>query len=218
MTATTPKQPQRPAPTTPGDASVDAEADGLDLNDEDVLDAMRHIPGYLDISTEDFRTIYRLAHAHARQRLLEGIRAGDLMLADIRPLTPGLSLHDAAEHLVEQGLKALPVVAADGQVVGMLTETDFLACLGVGSYLELVLRLDEAPPGDLARCRGTRVADAMSAPAVCVTEQARAAEVLGVFRRHPGRSMPVIDGAGRLRGLLLRKDFLHAAHLDDVAA
>ncbi len=41
----------------------------LELSDEDILDAMQHIPGYLDISTEDFRIIYHLAWQHAMERL-----------------------------------------------------------------------------------------------------------------------------------------------------
>lgn len=47
------------------------EEDGceLELSDEDILDAMQHIPGYLDISTEDFRIIYHLAWQHALARL-----------------------------------------------------------------------------------------------------------------------------------------------------
>lgn len=42
------------------------------LSDEDILDAMQHIPGYIDISTEDFRVIYHLAWQHAMQRLKPG--------------------------------------------------------------------------------------------------------------------------------------------------
>jgi len=40
-----------------------------ELSDEDILDAMHQIPGYLDISTEDFRVIYHLAWRHAIGRL-----------------------------------------------------------------------------------------------------------------------------------------------------
>lgn len=40
-----------------------------ELTDEDIIDAMQHIPGYLDISTEDFRVIYHLAWRHAVARL-----------------------------------------------------------------------------------------------------------------------------------------------------
>ena len=49
---------------------IDAEHEP-ELTDEDILDAMRQIPGYLDISTEDFRTIYHLAWRHAMARLRE---------------------------------------------------------------------------------------------------------------------------------------------------
>lgn len=51
------------------DAShIDAEHEP-ELTDADILDAMRHVPGYLDISTEDFRVIYHLAWRHAVARL-----------------------------------------------------------------------------------------------------------------------------------------------------
>jgi CBS domain-containing membrane protein len=39
-----------------------------ELTDADILDAMQHVPGYLDISTEDFRVIYHLAWRHAVER------------------------------------------------------------------------------------------------------------------------------------------------------
>jgi CBS-domain-containing membrane protein len=56
--------------TTPTDDAgrIDAEHEP-ELTDEDILDAMQHIPGYLDISTEDFRVIYHLAWRHAVARL-----------------------------------------------------------------------------------------------------------------------------------------------------
>ena len=50
------------------DAGIDAEHEP-ELTNDDILDAMQHIPGYLDISTEDFRVIYHLAWRHAVARL-----------------------------------------------------------------------------------------------------------------------------------------------------
>ncbi|HEX6733762.1 MAG TPA: hypothetical protein VF096_03025 [Azonexus sp.] len=41
----------------------------LELSDEDILDALAHVPGYIDISTEDFRIVYHLAWRHALARL-----------------------------------------------------------------------------------------------------------------------------------------------------
>ncbi len=52
------------------DQRIERDAGEIELSDEDILDAMQHIPGYLDISTEDFRIIYHLAWQHAKERLL----------------------------------------------------------------------------------------------------------------------------------------------------
>lgn len=41
----------------------------LELSDDDILDALNQISGYIDISTEDFRAIYHLAWRHALARL-----------------------------------------------------------------------------------------------------------------------------------------------------
>ena len=183
---------------------------GLEFTDEDILDAMRHIPGYLDISTEDFRAIYRLAHSHAVDRLFHAFRAANLMLTDIRPLHPDTRLDEAARQLVAQGRKGLPVVDEANCVVGMLTETDFLRRLRAGSFLELLLKLVSDPTAFTHRCHDTPVSAAMTAPAITVTEQAGFRDTIRAFRGHEGRSTPVVDREGRLRGLLLRKDIVRA--------
>jgi CBS domain-containing membrane protein len=188
----------------------------LELSDEDILDAMRHIPGYIDITTEDFQHLYHLAHAHAVDRLFGSVRADALMRTAIDPLRPDMPLDAAAQVLARQGLKGLPVVDADGQVIGMLTETDFLRRLRADTFMELLLRLIEDAGGLTHRCHETPVSAAMTAPAVTVAEGAGFAAIISAFHAHPGRGMPVVDAAGRLRGLLLRKDFLGAFHLEDL--
>lgn len=59
----------------PDSIDIDAEHEP-ELTDEDILDAMQHIPGYLDISTADFRVIYHLAWRHAIARLRTRQREG----------------------------------------------------------------------------------------------------------------------------------------------
>jgi CBS-domain-containing membrane protein len=187
----------------------------LELSDEDILDAMRHIPGYLDISTEDFRAIYHLAHRHALQRLLGNVRAGKLMRIGIEPVRPDTALEQAAASMARQGLKAVPVVDDDARVVGMLTESDFLHRLQADTFLALLLRLVRDASSFRHRCHETPVSEAMSSPPVAISEQAGFIEIISAFHSHEGRSMPVVDQDGRLRGLLLRKDFIHAYHLEE---
>jgi len=195
----------------------DTDLIGPEISDDDVLDAMRHISGYLDITVEDFRALYTLAHQHALERAFAHVRAGHLMHGGIRPISPETLLGQAAQAMVEQGLKALPVVDAGGRVLGMLTETDFLRRLQAEGFLELLLRLVEDPTGFGHSCHETPVSAAMTAPAVSVPEQADFAAIAAAFRGCSGRSLPVVDADGRLLGLLLRKQFVDACHLEPFA-
>ena len=54
---------RRPSEATAGDRTPGdrAEIRHFELSDEDIVDAMKHIEGYLDITTEDFREVYALA-------------------------------------------------------------------------------------------------------------------------------------------------------------
>ena len=54
-----------------------------ELSDEDILEVMKSIEGYLDITPSDFREIYLKAYQQARRRLLQGITAGIITRSDI---------------------------------------------------------------------------------------------------------------------------------------
>jgi CBS-domain-containing membrane protein len=189
----------------------------LELSDDDILDAMQHIPGYIDITTSDFRAIYHLAHAHALERLFSSIRASRLMRAGVDPLRPEMPLDQAAESLARQGVKSLPVVDVEGRVIGMLTETDFLRRLRADSFLALLLRLLQDSGRFRHRCHETPVREAMTAPVVTVSEDATFRAIVDAFSRHEGRTMPVVDTNGALRGMLRRKDFLAACRTDSLS-
>jgi len=180
----------------------------MNLTDNDILDAMQHIPGYLDISTEDFRSIYHLAHRHALERLFATVTAGRLMRGEIKPLHPDTTLDKAARILADSGYKGLPVVNTDSHVIGMLTETDFLKHLQAENFMELLLKMFDDSYEFSHRCHETIVSAVMTKPTVTVRQNAKFSEILEAFSRHKGRSMPVIGADNRLLGLLLRKDFI----------
>lgn len=188
----------------------------LELSDEDIIDAMQHISGFLDISTEDFREVYHYAHRHALERLFGRVRAGGLMRVGMEPLRPEMMLDQAAGAMARQGLKALPVVDADNRVIGMLTESDFLRRLRADTFLELLLRLVSDVNGFSHQCHETPVSEAMRESPVTINEEAGFFTIIGMFHAHEGRSMPVVDADGHLRGLLHQKDFLDACHLENL--
>ena len=181
-----------------------------DISDEDVMDAMQRIPGYLDITTGDFRRLYSLAREHALERMFAQIRADGLMLTDIGPVRQDHRLDEAARSMAEQRVKSIPVVDSGGRVVGVITESDFLRRMNAGSFLELMLRLMGDSAGFTHRCHETYVSDAMTAPPVTVSAQADFRQIMQAFQHCGGRALPVVERNGRFCGLLLRKDFIGA--------
>lgn len=180
------------------------------LTDADVLDAMTRLPGYLDITTEDFRALYRLAYEHAVERLTGDLRARDLMRPAKAAISPDLTLRAAVGIMAGRQWKSAPVTEGAGIVVGMLSETDILRRLGAETFLELVTQpSDRRADLDLLLDR-TLVRDVMTAPAVTVQGDAGFASMVQAFQSHRGRRMPVVDAQARLQGILARKDFLQA--------
>lgn len=181
-----------------------------ELTDEDVYDAMSRLPGYLDITTDDFRALYRLAFGHAVDRIVAGLRVRGLMRRDTRALQPQMSLAEAARVMAQDALKSMPVADPQDRVVGMLSETDVLARLGCATFMELLVQAPERFSERERMLDSERVAAIMTSPAVTVTEEAGFRDVQQAFGRHAGRRMPVVDREGRLLGMLVRKDFIAA--------
>ena len=207
-----PPQPPADRPGPPlGEARGDPIADLLpELTEADVAEAMHDIPGYLDISPQDFRELYRAAATHALARLAGNPMARSLM----RPGGPALEPHqyqpDAIARMAGHGVKSAAVVDGTGKVIGILTETDVLRALEVSSSLALLVRLAEEPKTLQECCARVRVDSVMTSPAQTLSVDATLPAMAEAFRRHGGRSMPVVDAGGRLLGMLARKDLIHS--------
>jgi CBS domain-containing protein len=135
----------------------------------------------------------------------------EVMTREVVTLLPEMAVAQAWEKMLARLIKALPVISADGQVVGMLTDQDLFSRAGVQQRLAVAERLDSALLNEeLARLRASplRVADVMSKPVIT----ARAREALGVAAarmvQHDIKRLPVVDDTGKLVGVLSRVDIL----------
>jgi CBS-domain-containing membrane protein len=200
--------------TDQGAEGLGVEIQEVELSDADIFDAMRELSGYIDITTEDFRALYHLAHRHAADRLFAGVVAGLLMRPVAQPLDPALSLDQAIAVMNRQNLKTLPVTDSAKRVVGILTETDVLRAVGCHGTLGLLARLSEDERSPVSALKLTAVGNVMTAPAVTLSRDAGFRRIMATFAEHRGRGTPVVDDDGCLVGLLLRQDVLAACHLD----
>ncbi len=112
-------------------------------------------------------------------------------------------LRDAARDLVRSGVGALPVVEADGMLVGMLSERELMRhMLSLASLHGSSAR----PHTAFERARRT-VRDVMTRQVLCVSPDQPLAEVASLMTNKDVDRVPVVD-EGRLVGFLTRRDIV----------
>ena len=130
----------------------------------------------------------------------------------IRPHTtrPEVVLRDAAREMVRAGVGGLPVVDADGMLVGMLSERELMRHMlvnaaffggGRGAHGESVRHA-----GGADHTRRT-VRDVMTRQVLCVSPDQPLAEVASVMSNKDVERVPVVRD-GRLVGFLTRGDIV----------
>lgn len=125
----------------------------------------------------------------------KSVKVVDYMARNPVTFTPATPLYEAMSRMLEVGISGAPVVSDTGQLLGVLSEIDFLAAMLKGSY-----------HGQL---EGT-VADVMTVGAQSVTTETDIYEVSEIFLRDKRRRLTVLDAEDRLVGQISRRDVLRA--------
>src|SRR5690606_15992508 len=91
-------------------------------------------------------------------------------------------------------IRHLPVVDANGKLVGIISARDVLLALGISSDRTVHLR------------------DIMTREVEMVHQNDDAAEALGIMLDKKISALPVVGSKGQLVGVVTETDFLHVAH------
>ncbi len=185
----------------------------VDITDEDVYNAMKEIPGYLDITPGDFKDVYRHAYRRAVERLKRSIKAKDVMTRDVVFVDINTPMKEVAQNLGSHGISGLPVVDLEGKVVGVISEKDFLRHMGAQDKMTFMAfvaeRLKEAWCVD--ESIGERTAgEMMTSPAVTIDENKPVIEIATLFKEKNINRAPVINQQGGLVGLVSRADIIES--------
>ncbi|KUH37953.1 MULTISPECIES: CBS domain-containing protein [Streptomyces] len=116
----------------------------------------------------------------------------DLMTPEVVAVQRGTSFKEIARLLDEFGITAVPVVDGDGRPVGVVSEADLLHRHTSG---------EQGPNTNTAE-------GLMSSPAVVARPHWSAVEAARVMERRRIKRLPVVDGTGRIIGVLSRRDLL----------
>jgi CBS domain-containing protein len=124
----------------------------------------------------------------------------DHMTRKVTTVSRGLTLRELGNLFEREDFNTYPVVE-NGQVVGLVSKFDHLACF-VFTPARMMPRYD-----DLMK---RTVGDIMTSDFIYVGTDTRLTRVLQLMVDHRIRSMPVIDNDQRLAGIISREDVMRA--------
>jgi CBS domain-containing protein len=138
----------------------------------------------LGVVLDDNELVLLLERIEALDDRALPVTARDVMSPDPVTFRPETSVHEAAQTLAEHRISGAPVISDDGSIAGIVSEYDLIARMG-SSVREVMTRA------------------VVSVPDTMPLDRVRAILVTQRLKR-----VPVVDGDGRLVGLISRADLV----------
>jgi CBS domain-containing protein len=153
-------------------------------------------------------------HCAFQQPTPEGqaMKAQDVMTSNVVTARPNMTVQDLAKLMAARHISGLPVTTKDGEVVGMISESDFLHRVEIGTGKNE----DDgggATPEERARqyakSHGRLVSEVMSRPVIAVQPDCPLGDVADTLDRNEIKRVPVLD-KGKVVGIIARSDLVRA--------
>jgi CBS domain-containing protein len=141
----------------------------------------------------------------------------EVMTKDVITLSPDTSLPDAADLLAQKGIGAVPVVDANGTIVGLLRDEDLLvseARLHLPTTFAILPGIDITLPGsvrrydeELKKAASSTVGDVLEQNFKHVAPDATVQDVATLMHEHDVTHVPVVQD-GKVLGIVARGDIV----------
>jgi len=145
------------------------------------------------------------------------LTAGEIMTSEVITVNPEMGVEELAELLWEKKIGGAPVVDGQGQLLGVVTESDLidqskkvhiptvLSILDSLIFLESPAKLDH----EIKKMTGTRVADIYTEKPVTVSDSTPLDELASIMAERRVHTLPVVRD-GRLVGVIGKSDLIRA--------
>ncbi len=143
--------------------------------------------------------------------------AKEIMTTTIVTVTPDTCAQDVARILLEHRISAVPVVNAQGEVVGMVSEGDLTGRKEIRRlerrdwWLSMLAEGEQLAPEFVSNLQTqTRKAhEIMSSPVIVISEDTQACDIAQLLTERNIKRVPVVKD-GHMVGLVSRADLLKA--------
>lgn len=182
---------------------------------EDFQRALQSVDTFVDVSVDDLMMLSQRAEQYASQRLSKAIRVDRVMKTEVCTVQPRTPLSEAAHLMVTERISGLPVVDDRQQLIGIITEADFLRALGVPGHQpsHSLWQTLESMFTHLARhgapqAPNAAVAEHMVREVVTAAPDQHLHDVLALMKRHRVKRVVVTDSGRLVVGIITRSDLV----------
>jgi len=131
----------------------------------------------------------------------------DVMSTHVFAVREAASFKEIAIRLHELRVSAFPVIDLDGTVIGIVSEADLLPKEALEGQVPSVLH-SLGHPRELSRITAVTAADLMTKPAVTIGPDEPVSHAARLMYTRRVRRLPVVNGDGKLIGIVTRSDVL----------
>lgn len=195
----------------------DTKADPVEhipeISEEDVIEGMRAIEGYIDLTPYDFKKLYEKVYVFTRRRILRETHAADIMTQPVVTVRETDSLEQLVRLLAEHSISGVPVVDGQDKITGVISEKDILCFMGRDPKSHIMRLIADSLFRPLcldAESRNLKVSGIMSSPARCVEEGTSLGDIIAMFETKAINRLPVTDEEGKAAGIITRDDMITA--------
>lgn len=156
---------------------------------------------------------------HRSQQTSDGeaaspLAVADLMTRDVVSVSTATPVSEIANVLAGKRISAVPVVSADGSLLGIISEGDLIRRAEIGterrrSWWRKILVDISADASDYVRAHGRKARHVMTPQVVTTTEDMTLADVAAVMEKRRLKRLPVVRGK-HLVGIVSRSDLVRA--------
>ena len=143
------------------------------------------------------------------------MKAADVMTRNVFSIPPDAPVMQAVRIMLQHHISGLPVIDAERNLLGIVTEGDLLRRVEIGTqrrrarWLEFLIG-----PGRLAseyaHACGRRVHEVMTKDVLTVAQNTPLADIVKLMERHRVKRVPVVDIDGNVIGIVTRANLLRA--------
>lgn len=142
------------------------------------------------------------------------MKARDIMTPDVVSVDPDASVAEAAQLMLQRRISGLPVVDHAGELVGVITEGDFLRRAEMGTqrrrsrWIEILTGSGQLA-SEYVQTSGRKVHQVMTTNVQTATEDTTLEDIVRLMEQRQIKRVPVLRGK-KLVGIISRANLLHA--------